>query len=345
MGSLLQESVPGMNTPMENREYATTKLLDRGFEQHVPKFRYRGYSREDWRRWKTGLQSALRDGIFGLIPDEQRSPPSFEVLETKDYPAFHRHKIVYEVPLGVPIPAYLLVPKRLNDRAPAALCVHGHFSAGKDSVVNPSEDVGVPYGTRLAEMGVVTLCPDNAGMGERDEGGGCGLLWRRLNYLGQDITGHRVNDLFAAMDVLSAVPEVDPTRIGSVGLSGGCWLAMVHAAFDERVRAAALSGYFTTFAQTSWLGHCVCHHPKSIGLVCEMPDIAGLIAPRPICVEWGTDDTSRPVYPAFQMAQQIYEAAGAGTAIELALFDDGHRFDGTRSLPWLVEQLAAAEGK
>lgn len=70
-----------------------------------------------------------------------------------------------------------------------------------------------------------------------------------------------------------------------------------------------------------------------------MPDIAGLIALRPIFVEWGTKDTSRPVHPAFEMAQKIYRAAGVADGIHLHEFDSGHLFSGEQSLPWLVQNL------
>ena len=324
---------------MHERELASAKLLDRRLANHFPAHRFLGHSRDDWRRWRQDLLAALRL-VFGPLP-EPGPAPGWEITETLELPAYTRHRIVYEARLGIPVPAYLLVPRQREDTSgAAALCVHGHVPGGKQSVVEPSESFGQPYGALLAERGLVTLCPDNAGMGERGDGGGCELLWRRLNYLGQDVTGYRVFDLVRGMDLLVSLPEVDPKRVGSIGLSGGCWLAMVHAAFDERVRATVLSGYFTTFAQTSWRGHCICHHPKGIGGICEMPDIAGLIAPRRVCVEWGTDDTTRPVHPAFSMAQAIYRAAGAEEALELAVFNGGHRFDGTESLPWLLRRLS-----
>jgi len=323
---------------MEERVFATTALLDRGMAHHQPVHRFAGDSREEWERWRAGLLPALRS-VLGPLPKPGAAPP-YEVLARDEFPAYARLKIVYEATLGDPVPAYLLLPRGRTAPGPATLCIHGHVPGGKESVVQATERIGIPYGAALAEMGVVTLCPDNAGMGERDGGGGCQLLWRRLNYLGMDVTGRRVGDLIRAMDLLAALPEVDSARIGSVGFSLGCWLAMVHAALDGRVRACVLSGYFTTLAQTSWVGHCICHHPKGIGLVCEMPDIAGLIAPRAVCVEWGREDTSRPADPAFGVAQRIWQAAGAGDALELVRFNGDHRFDGTASLPWLAAQLS-----
>ena len=125
------------------------------------------------------------------------------------------------------------------------------------------------YGRELAEKGVLTICPDNAGMGERadPDQGGCDMTWRKLNMLGYDMTGFRAYDLIRAVDLLEGLraegggPLVDKDRIGIAGLSGGCWLGIVMAALEPRVCAAALSGFFSTFKQTNWVGHCVCHHP------------------------------------------------------------------------------------
>ena len=71
-----------------------------------------------------------------------------------------------------------------------------------------------------------------------------------------------------------------------------------------------------------------------------MPDIAGLIAPRHIFVEFGTEDITRPLQPALDMVRAVYEAAGCtDDAVQTHVFEGGHRFDGSKSLPWLVEQL------
>ena len=246
--------------------------------------------------WRTQLLPELREQL-GPFPDEA-FPLNPQIVSTETTDQLMIHKVIYHSREDTPIPAYLSIPKSATAKTPAVLCIHGHVPGGKESVISGDGEFGSPYGRDLAEQDVITLCPDNAGMGERAHpSGGCDFLWRRLNYLGYDLTGCRVYDLMRGVDYLQSLPEVDETRIGVAGLSGGCWLGIVHAALDERVRAAVLSGYFTTFAQTSWFGHCICHHPKGIGELCEMPDIAGLIAPRPIFVEWGTADVSRPVHP------------------------------------------------
>ena len=326
--------------PSSETQFSSAELLNRDFPNHRPRLSFVPAYRDDaWRDWRARLLPELR-GQLGPFPDEA-FPLNPQIVSTETTDRLTIHKVIYHSRADTPIPAYLSIPKGATAKTPAVLCIHGHVPGGKESVISGDGEFGAPYGRDLAEQGVITLCPDNAGMGERAHpSGGCDFLWRRLNYLGYDLTGYRVYDLMRGMDYLQSLPEVDETRIGVAGLSGGCWLGIVHAALDERVQAAVLSGYFTTFAQTSWLGHCICHHPKGIGELCEMPDIAGLIAPRPIFVEWGTEDVSRPVHPAFEMTQRIYRAANADDQITLQEFDAGHLFSGEQSLPWLVQTLS-----
>ena len=326
--------------PSSEIQFSSAELLDRDFADYRSRLSFLPTYRDDaWREWRAQLLPELQKQL-GPFPDEA-FPLNPQIVSTETYDKCTIHKVIYYSREDAPIPAYLSIPKGATAKTPAVLCIHGHVPGGKENVISGDGEFGAPYGRDLAEQGVITLCPDNAGMGERAHpSGGCDFLWRRLNYLGYDLTGYRVYDLMRGVDYLQSLPEVDEGRIGIAGLSGGCWLGIVHAALDERVQAAVLSGYFTTFAQTSWFGHCICHHPKGIGELCEMPDIAGLIAPRPIFVEWGTADVSRPVHPAFEMAQQIYRAANAGDQITLQEFDAGHLFSGEQSLPWLVQTLS-----
>jgi len=316
--------------------FSSAETLDQYLLNHNLRLSFDGYAFEEW---QNQLTSNLKE-CLGPFP-EKPVPLNSRVISTEKFEKFTLHRVIYDSRSDSPVPAYLLIPHGIREKRPAVLCIHGHVPEGKANLVFGDGQYGVPYGRELAEQGLVTLCPDNAGMGERAHpSGGCDFLWRRLNLLGHDLTGYRVYDLIRSVDYLQSLSEVDETRIGIAGLSGGCWLGIVHAALDPRVQAAILSGYFTTFAQTSWFGHCICHHPKGIGELCEMPDIAGLIAPRPIFVEWGNQDTSRPVHPAFEITQKIYSVANAEDQITLHEFEGGHVFSGQRSLPWLIQELS-----
>jgi len=315
-----------------------------------------------WRTWRTRLRRALRDTLtlnaFGSVPI-----PTMTVLKTERDHGVTRLHIAYQTRPLEWVTAYLLIPDadrplmidgvahQATKRRPAVICAHGHFPGGKASVALDSHAHGVAYGAALARLGCVVLAPDNAGMGERDVadkkrtlrgdngGNGCFLAWSRFNHLGLDLTGARIFDLMAGLSLLAARADVDATRIGAAGLSGGCWLSQVLAAVDDRIAATVLSGYFSTFAQTAWHGHCVCHHPFGIGAYCEMPDIAALIAPRPLFIESGSTDVQYPHEPAYTATHAAYALCGAADRIDLHRYRGGHLFHGGRSLPWLMRQL------
>ena len=303
---------------------------------------------ENWRRkLRTALRKTLRLKELGAL-----TKPSFDVVAEADCGPYVRLKIVYETLPGNRVPAYLLKPRGGDCGAllPAAICPHGHGPGGKDGVVGLSEPPGVAYGHELAARGVVVLAPDNAGMGERDvteakrqsRNTGCLLAWSRLNQMGLDLSGLRVFELLTAVNLLADLPYVDARRIGCAGLSGGCWLSQLLTALDTRIKAVVLSGFFITFVQTTWHGHCVCHHPFGIGRICDMPDISALIAPRPQFVESGVADTPYPHQPAYRMVRQAYELVGAPEALGLHRYRGGHMFNGVKSIPWLVDKLGTS---
>jgi dienelactone hydrolase len=303
-----------------------------------------------WRRELTcELKKVFTLDVLGDVPT-----PAYQVLKQEDTENYSRRLIAYEVMEGNWVQAYLLIPYKLP--APAVLCLHGHFPGAKDSVVFPECAAGKAYGHELACRGFVVLAPDGAGMSAREHWGantrdvpadysvspregGCELLFRRLNHMGIDLTGFRVFELMAGINMLLSMPSVKGKEVGCAGLSGGCWLTQVLTALDNRVKASILSGYFTTFVQTAWLGHCICHHPFGIGRLCDMPDISALAAPRPQFVESGSEDTNYPVEPAFSICMAAYKDLQADSNFKLHLFDGGHGFDGEQSIPWICEQF------
>ena len=331
--------------------YLNDRYFD--FERALP------YPRTDdpvaWRSWRGRLRRALRRTL--ALPQLGPVPlPQPLVLETIECDGYRRHKLAYETLPGNWARAYLLVPD--DDDEPAApraavLCPHGHVNGNSRAVADPEQaavaNVGVPYAHEFAVRGLVALAPEHAGMGERGGGpehdptkspGACQALWVRLNHMGLDLTGLRVFDLMAALNLLAARPDVDSRRIGCAGLSGGCWLSQVLTAMDRRVRAVVLSGFFTTFVQTVWHSHCICHHPFGIGRLCDMPDISALIAPRPQFVESGDADAGYPYQPAFDMVREAYTLLGAREHLGLHRYTGGHMFHGGESIPWMVQQLS-----
>jgi hypothetical protein len=161
--------------------------------------------------------------------------------------------------------------------------------------------------------------------------------------LGRTMIGERAWDVSRAIDALATFPELDLSRICCMGNSGGGTLTYFAACLDQRIRLAMPSCAVCTFrGSIAAIDHCVCNYVPGILRYVEMPDLAGLIAPRPLIVVTGRRDTIFPlpaVQSAFATIQQIYTAAGAADRCRLIIGDEGHRFYAADAWPVFQEML------
>ena len=121
-------------------------------------------------------------------------------------------------------------------------------------------------------------------------------------------------------------------------------MTLFSSAVDSRITACAPSCYFSTFAGSILaMGHCACNSVPGLLQAAEMPDIGGLIAPRPVLIIAGVKDTIFPidaVREGFTALKRIYTDAGAADRLELFEGDEGHRYYAKRVWDFFSEKLA-----
>lgn len=133
-------------------------------------------------------------------------------------------KITFENLYGITLAADLYRPKDVPaDARLAALAVSGPFGAVK-------EQASGLYAQHLAEAGYLTIAFDPSFTGE--SGGAA-----RYN-ASPDIN---TEDFMAAVDYLSNRTDVDPDRVGIVGICGWGGIALNAAAADPRIKATLVS--------------------------------------------------------------------------------------------------------
>ncbi len=147
--------------------------------------------------------------------------------------------------------------------------------------------------------------------------------------------------------MLEQHPLVDPGRIGMVGLSYGGTATLFLAAWDARVRAAVVSGYFNEWRECHRVPWNLCGSQVLPGMLDALDHVAlgASIAPRPLLVETGTEDLIFPVAGARrEMARlaTVYEALDASDRLEHDVFEGGHRWHGERAYPFLERWLGPA---
>lgn len=133
----------------------------------------------------------------------------------------HR-KVTFHNRFGITLAADLYEPKNAEGKLPA-IAVSGPFGAVKE------QSSGL-YAQTLAERGFLTIAFDPSFTGE--SGGTV------RNVASPDIN---TDDFSAAVDFLSVQDNVDPEKIGIIGICGWGGMALNAAAIDTRIKATVAS--------------------------------------------------------------------------------------------------------
>jgi hypothetical protein len=233
---------------------------------------------------------------------------------------------------------WLLMPDGITSPSPAVVCLHGH-GPGVNAIVGLAEDdYQENFALQCVRRGWVTLAVEQVSFGANrssrdvDKAFSCVRDSMALLLLGQSMTGWRVNDAIAARRALGTLPEVDPDRIALLGISGGGLTALWSAAVDTEFLAAGVSGYFCPMVHSILnVDHCPDNYVPGFALLMDIPDLAGLVAPRRLAVESGNDDplfTAEGFKDACEKAERIYGSHGVPERFSADLFEGGHRFNG-----------------
>jgi dienelactone hydrolase len=160
------------------------------------------------------------------------------------------------------------------------------------------------------------------------------LVARSLLTAGISWPGVMLWDDLRSLDYLAARPEVDPRRLGCVGLSVGGYRSFVLAALDPRIKAAIDVGWMSSLGT-----HIRRHVMNSIGLTfhivglyryLDLPDLAALVAPRSLLVINGSRDQLFPpegVRAAFEKIERCFRKAGVPERQQCRLYDAPHEFN------------------
>jgi dienelactone hydrolase len=159
------------------------------------------------------------------------------------------------------------------------------------------------------------------------------LMAKSLFSAGTTWPGVFWNEDRAALDVLAGRKDVDPSRLGCGGLSGGGLRTCLLAGLDDRIRAAVCVGFMTTWRDLV-LHKCFTHTwmvyvPLLPGEL-DFPEILALRVPLPAMVMNCTEDqlfSLDEVRRSEKMLKAIYRKAGASGRFDFRYYPGGHKFD------------------
>ncbi len=290
-----------------------------------------------WAQRRERLLAAFQQAI-GPFPAE-KTPLNARLVGTLDRERYTIEKLVFESRPRFYVTAVAYVPKRHKPPYPGMLFPLGHSRNGKamDSYQR------TPAG--FAEKGYFVLAYDPLGQGERwqywdpetresafrssthehsNMGAQCLLL-------GINLAQYMIWDSIRALDYLLARDEVDPTRVGCTGVSGGGTNTAYYVPFDDRVTASMPTCYIAGFpalldsvgpqdAEQNLFGQL------AVGL--DHEDYLSLVAPRPLCVGAATGDYF-PLAGArncVESAERVYATLGVPQNLALAVAEQNHGY-------------------
>ncbi len=156
--------------------------------------------------------------------------PHFEpmgVIETGH--GYRIRKYRYEIVPGFTSTALLYEPENLSGRAPAVLNLLGHEPEGTAVEYEQKRCIN------LAKRGIIALNLSWMEFGDLAQPENAHDYAADLDLVGSNALGLFYLAMKRGLDFLAASAEVDPSRIGVTGLSGGGWQTVVLSALDPRV--------------------------------------------------------------------------------------------------------------
>ena len=324
-----------------------------------PALSFTATNASDARRWQRKARARLIERLGGF--PATRVPLNAEVLESRDFGGYTREKLVFDTRANLSTIGYLLLPKAGKRPLPAVVCVSGHGRGlpdilGLDDAGNPRAERNVGYAKEYAlqcvEHGYAVLAIEQLAFGTRRDDAArkagpqvesCRPAACAAVLLGQTMGGWRVWDAMRAIDYLGTRPEVDASRIATLGASGGGTTSLLTAAVDERVKVAVVSAYFNTFRDSIMsISHCPDNYVPGLLQDMELYDLSGLVAPRALFVESGRNDRIFPIagsQTAETRTRQMFETLGAGDRFGYEIHDGAHEFYGVGAFAFLEKNL------
>jgi dienelactone hydrolase len=298
----------------------------------------------DLRAWRQEAYATLTK-LLGNMP--ARVSVNVCIEWEADTDLFHETRFLYSAEANVDVPAHLLIPKHGSAPYPVIICLQGHnsgmhISLGQSKFPGDEESLAGErdYAIQAVKQGFAALVIEQRAFGERrdlrsaDFRHGiehpCYHAAHVALLLGRTLLGERVWDVSCAIDALAHFPNLDLTRIATLGDSIGGAVAFYAACYDPRIAATMPAAFLSTFHEALVLhDHCPDHYLPGMLNEFELSDLAGLIAPRSLIAVHGRDDSAFPysgTLTAYAEMEKIYAAFGTPKNCCLVTGDGAHRF-------------------
>jgi cephalosporin-C deacetylase-like acetyl esterase len=252
--------------------------------------------------WKNRQEEIRKKLIKSVGPFPEKTPLNHRITGTIQKEDHKIEHIIYESMPGYFVTASLFVPSGLGKKkAPAILYCSGHTDNGYRSSVYQFVILN------LVKKGFIVFAFDPIGQGERiqyydqiTKKSKVGAPTREHSYPGTQMflngssaAKYFIWDGIRAIDYLVSRKEVDSSRIGITGRSGGGTQSAYIAALDDRIYAAAPECWITKYRrliQSIGTQDAEQNLPRLIYEGLDKPDYLIVRAPKPAMMITTTND-------------------------------------------------------
>lgn len=269
-------------------------------------------------RRKQWVRETLLD-ILGGFPD-YHGPLRARITGRIEADGYTIEKVLFESLPGFFVTADVYRPDQPG-RYPGVLLQSGHTQEGKPE---PQR-----LAANLALKGFVVLAFDPIGQGEREQTYDPQLQWPAAGWsvpehiqagaqsilIGEAVGRYFIGDAMRALDYLVSRPDVDATRIGAAGCSGGGALTTFLGALDPRIKAVVPACYPNSY-RLLFAGpdpDSEMSFPSFLARGLDVADFVELSAPTPWLIQATEGDYFTPAGAklVYEEARRWYSLYGA----------------------------------
>jgi hypothetical protein len=281
-------------------------------------------STKDWQKRRNAVRQQVVVAA-GLWPLPDRLPVHPVIHGKIDRADYTIEKVFFASYPGHYVCGNLYRPKTASGKLPGVLCPHGHWPNGRFYEAGDKEAAaqiqagaektmaGARYPlqarcAQLARMGCVVFHYDMVGYADSQQiKHTTGFTDAAAELRLQSFMGLQTFNSIRALDFLTSLPDVDPTRIGVTGASGGGTQTFILGAIDDRPAVA----FPAVMVSTAMQGGCICENCSYLRQNTGNIELAGLFAPRPLGMTGANDWTLEIETKGLPELRAVYRLYGA----------------------------------
>ena len=286
-----------------------------------------------WEQERESLRERVLvgQGLWPMPPMAPLAPVIHGKIDRVDYTI---EKVYLPSLPGHYVTGNLYRPKLINGKIPAVLCPHGHWDNGRmieqpaNKIQSALEEGGEKFAAGakyfmqarmvgLVRMGCTVFHYDMVGYADsKAVPHGTGFSDVEATLRLQQAMGLQTINSVCALDFLLSLPEVDTTRVGVTGESGGGTQTFILGAIDSRPTVA----FPAVMVSDNMQGGCVCENSCYLRIGTNNVALAAVFAPKPMALSGAHDWTINVENKALQDLKKIYALYGKPELVNAKAF-------------------------